>query len=241
MTRTMYDAVNAENLPSTSALIGAYCNGLYTNMVQVMLRFPRAVVVKISVYATRDAGTVLDVENGNARPDEAPGWAAKRRLAGVDPTVYCNISTWSAVQQAFAAQGVPQPHYWIAHYDGDPTIPPGAVAKQYQNGSAYDTSSVADYWPGVDPVQEDDVPYTPDQMIGFAQQGAAAAIAAERSERAADEVWWLDHALNGTTNPAMSVAQAQAVADIHKLVTTLGDKPAGGAATDTTSIQLPTA
>ena len=40
----------------------------------------------------------------------------------------------------------------LAHYDGDPAIPAGAVAKQYRGDVApgYDVSSVADFWPGVD-------------------------------------------------------------------------------------------
>jgi hypothetical protein len=76
-----------------------------------------------------------------------------RRAAGADPTIYCNASTWPAVRAAFAAANVAEPHYWIAKYDGDPTIPAGAVAKQYRGDVApgYDVSSVVDYWPGVDP------------------------------------------------------------------------------------------
>ena len=46
--------------------------------------------------------------------------------------MYCSLSTWPAVRSAFSSAGVDEPHYWIAHYDGDPTIPDGAIAKQYR-------------------------------------------------------------------------------------------------------------
>lgn len=125
-------------------------------------RFPTAVKVRIAIFASVNDGHVLDVEQGDATPAQAPGWVAMRRRAGVDPTVYCNASTWPQVRSQHTLQGVPQPHYWIARYDGDPTIPAGAVAKQYadpaKHGAGhFDLSIVADYWPGVDTPKENDV------------------------------------------------------------------------------------
>jgi hypothetical protein len=69
----------------------------------------------------------------------------------VMPTIYCNLSTWPTVRNEFLRRGVPEPLYWIAHYDGKFDIPPGAVAKQYlPNYQGTDHSAVADFWPGVD-------------------------------------------------------------------------------------------
>lgn len=151
MTRTMYDAISASNIPASATLIAGYGDGLYDDFATERARFPHARVVEIAVFAHDNLGVVLDVENGDATPAEAPGWVRMRRAAGVDPTVYCDSSTWPEVQAAFVAAGMHQPHYWIAQYDGNPTIPPGAVAKQYADRGPYDLSSVADYWPGVDP------------------------------------------------------------------------------------------
>jgi hypothetical protein len=150
MTRSMYDAVTPSRIPAGATLVAGYVNGQYANIAELKERFPHATVVGIAVSAGFDGGTVLDVEKGDAAPAQAPGWVRMRRAAGVEPTVYCNSSTWPSVRAAFASAGVAPPHYWIAHYDGDPALPAGAVAKQWKNAAGYDLSTVAAYWPGVD-------------------------------------------------------------------------------------------
>lgn len=151
MTRSMYDSVNPASIPADATMVAGYVDGHYANMTAMAARFPHATLVPIAVFPSTDDGLVLDVETGDATPVQAPGWVVKRRSHGVDPTVYCNTDTWPAVRRAFAAAGVPEPHYWIAQYDGVATIPAGAVAKQYRETDAWDASIVADYWPGVDP------------------------------------------------------------------------------------------
>lgn len=155
MTRTMYDAVTAANIPADARMVAGYIDRIKLAPWSAAdwARFPSAVKVEIVKKASTDDGHVLDVEPGDATPAEAPGWVLLRRAAGADPTVYCNASTWPAVRAAFAAARVAEPHYWIAKYDGDPTIPDGAVAKQYRGNVApgIDVSAVRDYWPGVDP------------------------------------------------------------------------------------------
>ncbi|MEY9937281.1 hypothetical protein [Streptacidiphilus sp. MAP5-3] len=159
MARTMYDAVTVANLPAGAPLYAGYVDGNYANVTEMRAKYPHATIVEIAVFASTNAGHVLDVETGDATPTEAPGWVLRRRAAGVDPSVYCNTSTWPAVRAAFQAVRVPEPHYWVAQYDGDLTIPTGAVAKQFADPGPYDISSVADYWPGIDP-QETDMPLT---------------------------------------------------------------------------------
>jgi hypothetical protein len=159
--RTMYDAVTAANIPRSAAIVAGYVDKIRLEPWSMADwdRFPTAVKVTIVKKTSTNDGHVLDVEIGDATPAEAPGWVKMRRGAGADPTVYCNSSTWPAVRAAFAAAKVAEPHYWIARYDGDPTIPAGAVAKQYRGDVApgYDVSSVADYWPGVDNPQEEEM------------------------------------------------------------------------------------
>lgn len=152
--RTMYDSVTAADVPAGAQIVGGYVNGTFAWSAADWDRFPTATKVRIATRANVNDGNVLDVEKGDATPGEAPGWVVMRRAAGVDPTVYCNASALATVQAAFTAANVPQPHYWVAHYDNIPSIPDGAVAKQYINdpssGGHYDLSAVADYWPGVD-------------------------------------------------------------------------------------------
>ncbi|WP_103350865.1 hypothetical protein [Amycolatopsis sp. CA-128772] len=152
--RTMYDAVTAANIPGDARMVAGYIDRIKLAPWSAAdwARFPNAVKVTIVKKAGTNDGHVLDVEPGDADPGEAPGWVRMRRAAGADPTIYCSLSTWPSVRSAFSSAGIAEPHYWIAHYNGDPAIPAGAVAKQYLGNVApgYDVSSVADYWPGVD-------------------------------------------------------------------------------------------
>lgn len=147
----MYDAVTVSNIPSTAEMVAGYVDGNYANYSEMKSRFPDAIVVPITVFASDNEGTVLDVEQGDATPQESVGWVQKRRNAGVDPSVYCDTSNWANVRQAFQDAGVREPHYWIADWTGSPHIPDGAVACQYSSPGPYDVSEVADYWPGIDP------------------------------------------------------------------------------------------
>ena len=85
-------------------------------------------------------------------PQTAVNWVRMRRNAGVDPTVYCSLAAWGAVQAAFTDAGTAQPHYWIAAYPGNgQQLYAGSIAHQYADvGNLYDASVVADFWPGVD-------------------------------------------------------------------------------------------
>lgn len=160
----MYDSVNPAAIPTSAQLVAGYVSGRWTWTAGNWARFPNSVHVTIATAASVNNGVVLDVEQGDATPAQAPGWVATRRAAGVDPTVYCSASTWASVVAAFTNAHIPQPHYWIAAYPGGGPILPTlggiqAVAHQYADpatsGGDYDLSIVADHWPGVD--QETDM------------------------------------------------------------------------------------
>ena len=148
----MADATNPANLPVGWDLYGGYIDGKYQSYAGAVARFGAAKCVPIAVFSTTNNGLVGDCENGDMTPSTAVNWVVMRRAAGVDPTIYCSEAAWSAVQNAFNAAGVPQPHYWIAAYPGiGPQLYPGSHAHQYQDvDNLYDASVVADFWPGVD-------------------------------------------------------------------------------------------
>lgn len=157
--RTMYDSVTAGNIPTSAQLVAGYVSPSgYAWSAANWARFPNSVLVRITpqVSHTGVGIQVLDVETGDATPAQAPGWVKAQRALGQDPTVYCSQSVWQTVQNEFNAQGVAQPHYWIAAYPGGgSTVLPSlngivAVAHQYADAGPYDLSVVADYWPGVD-------------------------------------------------------------------------------------------
>jgi hypothetical protein len=151
----MYDAVTASNIPTTALMVAGYVDGLYKWSAADWARFPHAAKVRIAVFSTTNDGHVLDCEQGNATPAQSVDWVLLRRAAGLDPTVYCGRNTWwDQIQGAFQARKVPEPHYWVADYSGNPAkpaIPVGAIGLQYQDTGPYDLSAVADYWPGIDP------------------------------------------------------------------------------------------
>jgi hypothetical protein len=161
MPRTMYDSVTPSAIPRSARMVAGYLPpSRYAWSDAEWAMFPNAVKVRIAIFANVNNGHVLDVEPGDATPAQAPGWVLMRRRAGVDPSIYCNASTWPTVRAEFRRRGIREPHYWIAKYDNVARIIPGSVAKQYANPPLhgrghFDLSIVADYWPGVD--KEDDM------------------------------------------------------------------------------------
>lgn len=159
MTRTMYDSDVAADIPADAAMVAGYVD-IWS--AQDWARFPNAIKVRIARNAGED-GDVLDVESGDATPDQAPAWVTRQRERGAVPCVYMSESAWPAVRAAFVAARptVPDPLYWVAAYQlpNDRSIPAGAVAHQYASpaygsGGHWDLSSVVDYWPGVDPAPD---------------------------------------------------------------------------------------
>lgn len=149
--RRMADSDNAANLPTGWDLYAGYVDGKYRSYAPAVARFGASKVVPIAVFSTTNAGTVGDVESEDMTAAGAVAWVRMRRAAGVDPTIYTSVANWSAVQLAFEAAGVAQPHYWLAAYPGNgQALYPGSIAHQYADVGPYDASVVADYWPGVD-------------------------------------------------------------------------------------------
>jgi hypothetical protein len=165
--RTMYDSLVASSIPRDAEMVAGYIDGapgfpFWSDDDWAL--FPNAVKVRIATQPHTDDGHVLDVEAGNASPEQAPAWVTMRREAGMHPSVYCSEAFWEECIHAFTDQGVGQPEWWIAGYPGsvgEGKIYEGAVAHQYVDVGPYDLSAVADYWPGVDvpPMKGHDVFY----------------------------------------------------------------------------------
>lgn len=155
MPRLMFDGIDPAQVPGGADIYAGYDDGEWQSLTGLMADHPGRLYVSICVTASGSA-RVLDIENGDATPDEAPGWATRMRAAGNPyPVCYMNESTWANVQAAFADQHVEPPLYWVAAYVNDPSrlpvIPAGTIACQFYDYGGYDASVVADYWPGLDP------------------------------------------------------------------------------------------
>lgn len=165
MTRLMYDSTSPWDIPRDAQMVAGYVDGRYAWPQAWWDLFPNAVHVKISAIGVRTA-PVGDVEVGCIWPPaNAVPWVRRARADGYDPTIYVNeLNDWLPVRQAFWAAGEPEPHYWVARYNGVREIPAGAMARQFahphdgdgvanypwETGKHYDLSVVRDFWPGID-------------------------------------------------------------------------------------------
>lgn len=153
MSRTMADSISLANLPAGFDLYAGYDDGNWPDAAAIASQFPNQTVIRITVFPWDHFGDCLDVESGDATPQQAPGWVANRRQAGHGgPLVYCSWSLLPTVQAAFADARVAPPGYWVAGYpapDGD-AIPPGTVGHQWIDRGPYDESIMVDYLPGID-------------------------------------------------------------------------------------------
>jgi hypothetical protein len=177
----MYDSVTASDIPTNVSMVAGYISGRYKWKQGDWDRFPTTGRVQIATTANIDQGDVLDVERGDATPDQAPGWIVARRAAGLwRPSIYCPASSVHAVQSACATLGDVW-DLWVAHYTG--RVPANSefdaygancVAIQYADpvtsGGHYDLSAVRDHgWPHrVVPTPPQPQPEEEEMMIVFA-------------------------------------------------------------------------
>jgi hypothetical protein len=158
----MYDGINslaagiAKSFPN-AAIVAGYINGAYAWAQADWDLFPQANHVTITVTASADAGDVLDVELGNATPEQTAGWIEMRKASGYyRPSIYCSRAAVPAVRQGTGNYilGIDY-DIWVADWTGSPhevTAPgtPAATcsATQYESTANYDVSVVYDEgWP----------------------------------------------------------------------------------------------
>jgi hypothetical protein len=150
-TRTFYDAIDVNNLPAGGDGYLGYDDGNWPDAAAIAAKFPSKLVIKITTNPAHNEGVIGDGPPDNGTWQQWVGWVEMRRAAGEDPWINTNFSNWSAGKLAFSLAKVAEPNWWIAKYDNDPTIPAGALMKQYASNDKYDTSSAAPYLPGIDP------------------------------------------------------------------------------------------
>jgi len=152
----MYDGINslaagiAHDFPNAQMVAG-YLTGQYAWTAAEWALFPRASHVTIATTAGANAGDVLDVETGDASPDQCQGWISLRKRSGLyRPTIYCSLAIVPAVRQGTGPYILGRDYdLWVADWDGTSTpVYPLAVAKQDRNTASYDVSAVYDdLWP----------------------------------------------------------------------------------------------
>jgi hypothetical protein len=138
-TRIMYDSVTPQAIPADAEMVAGYVNGHYAWTSADWDRFKNAVKVHITIMAVNEAG-VLDVETGDATPQQAPDWVKARLAAGLQrPTLYVNRSNAPAVLLECHNAGLePGRHFWLwlATLDGTQTTDLPAVVAIQDKGAA---------------------------------------------------------------------------------------------------------
>jgi len=138
----VYDSVTPSSIPAHH-VVATYANGSYAaSPSQVAGRH----VVWIDTSGTDPNATALDVEPGDASPQQSANWAHARLSSHPNALaiIYTMRSDWPAVQAAIGTLPVhmrSQVRYWIADPTGVPHVVPGSAATQWYWGSSYDIST----------------------------------------------------------------------------------------------------
>jgi hypothetical protein len=116
----MFDSVTVSEIPRDGQAAAGYTSGLFHTWPEIKAGpWPRK--LSIAVTASEDA-ECLDVEPGDATPEEAPAWVRRQKARGVKrPVLYASLSNMSAVLAALARAGIDRSEVkvWTAHYTGN--------------------------------------------------------------------------------------------------------------------------
>jgi hypothetical protein len=136
--------------PDDATSVALYVNGLYTWTRPLAHAWTKVLWIDVLGTAPGQA-SILDVETGDARPADVPGWCSARLAAVPDSLLrlYCNLEKWPAVRAevaALPADARARVRYWIANPTGSPHLVPGSAATQWSWGEDWDTSSYGPGW-----------------------------------------------------------------------------------------------
>jgi hypothetical protein len=116
----MYDSVTLSAVPRDAPAVAGYVGGHWPTYRELGRRFPHARHLSIAVNAGQDA-ECLDVEPGDATPDQVVAWYRRQRARGVHkPVIYTSVSAMPVVLARLAHAGIPRQavRLWAAHYTG---------------------------------------------------------------------------------------------------------------------------
>ena len=149
----MYDSINlpaVRRVASThNDAVAGYVDGRWPDFHAMAAAFPNDHHLSIATNPARDADC-LDVEAGDATPDQAPEWAIRQHRRGVwRPVIYANAATYPKIEEAFRKAGLPGVFIrrWVADWNGQADIPQGFDGHQFTNhadGLSVDESVLLD-------------------------------------------------------------------------------------------------
>ncbi len=170
--RTAADSIYLADLAPVADrfdILMGYDDGRWPDAAAIAAAYPGKTVIRITTDPNDNEGDMLDVENGDASPADAPGWTVRRRAAGHGgPLNYFSEANRQAILDAYQVDGVPLPGFFVAAMPGDGPVlqQPTDVGHQYEDTGPYDVSVVVDYLPGIDPAPVPSAPTTTGPPIG---------------------------------------------------------------------------
>lgn len=114
----MYDSIDVTQIPADAYAVAGYVGGNWPTYPSLVKRFPAAHRLSIAVFASQDA-ECLDIEKGDATPQEAPGWVQRQLNRGVKlPVLYTSVSAADGLLALLKANGISRSEVrlWTAHY-----------------------------------------------------------------------------------------------------------------------------
>lgn len=162
MTTVMGDSTNPSDLPSGLGAYAGYDDGHWADYLAIKGEHPFVPVLEITVFLANQ-GVVLDIENGDATPPDAPRYVNERTTAGIwRPVLYMSRDLMPAVVGALNNARIPRAAYrlWSAHYGGGAHIcgpstcqsPVQADGTQWIDHGGWDESILADgFFPSPNP------------------------------------------------------------------------------------------
>ncbi|HWY90667.1 MAG TPA: hypothetical protein VNY31_08350 [Solirubrobacteraceae bacterium] len=120
----MFDSTAVSLIPRDAPAVAGYVGGFWPTYPELVKDWPHAHRLSIAISAGEDA-ECLDIENGDARSQDAPHWYRRQRDRGVPrPVLYASVSQVPAIEHEMTRAGIPRSayHVWSAHYTGHPHL-----------------------------------------------------------------------------------------------------------------------
>ena len=140
---TIYDSVTPSSIPA-GAQAAVYSDGAYAASPSQVAGHPNT--LWIDTNGSNPNANALDVEPGDATPQQAAAWVQQKLTGTPDQTaiVYTMRSEWQATKDAISAlppQMQSHVKWWIADPTGVNHVVPGSDATQWSWGQNYDITT----------------------------------------------------------------------------------------------------
>ena len=125
---SMFDSIDVSQIPRTAKAAAGYVDGRWPTFFKLRAWCQQAAaagrLLSIAVFP-KDGADALDIENGDATPDQAPAWVKRQLAAGKNrPGVYSSVSEMVRVLKVLEASGINRKDVRVitAHYTGKPHL-----------------------------------------------------------------------------------------------------------------------